>query len=310
MSTLNVFLSSTSTDLWSYREVVYHAIERLDGFHCVRMEDFGARDINSRTFCEQRVAECQVFVGVIGHVHGSCPTDSEMSFTECEYEAAVRHQKPRLLFVTPDDFGVPANLIEPDKKRERQTAFRRRVDSERIRDSFDSPDALATKVVTALGNMEANVDALRSDAHLWGKHFDGMPRDLQQRAEAVVTETTRRILELAETRGILPELRALVCDGHRLVILFGTRIMLVFGSRTGAEERVDEWLRFSSDEAALNREFPLIFVQAGIDVGKAYPRGLIIPAKEMNTLDRGALSAGVERFVRWQMDEIERGPDP
>jgi hypothetical protein len=39
-----VFLSSTAKDLSAYREAVYRAIEGLDGYHCVRMEDFGAGD--------------------------------------------------------------------------------------------------------------------------------------------------------------------------------------------------------------------------------------------------------------------------
>ena len=38
-----VFLSSVALSLEGYRNAVYRAIERLDGYHCVRMEDFGAR---------------------------------------------------------------------------------------------------------------------------------------------------------------------------------------------------------------------------------------------------------------------------
>ena len=36
------FLSSTGRDLTEHREAAYHAIEGLDGWHCVRMEDSGA----------------------------------------------------------------------------------------------------------------------------------------------------------------------------------------------------------------------------------------------------------------------------
>ena len=36
-----VFLSSTAKDLQAHRDAAYHAVEGLDGFHCVRMEDFG-----------------------------------------------------------------------------------------------------------------------------------------------------------------------------------------------------------------------------------------------------------------------------
>ncbi|ADE15441.1 conserved hypothetical protein [Nitrosococcus halophilus Nc 4] len=52
-----VFLSSTARDLADYRQAVYEAIHRLDGFHCVRMEDFGARDTVADTFCREKVAK-------------------------------------------------------------------------------------------------------------------------------------------------------------------------------------------------------------------------------------------------------------
>ena len=39
-----VFLSSTARDLGPHCEAVFKAISGMDGFQCVRMEDFGARD--------------------------------------------------------------------------------------------------------------------------------------------------------------------------------------------------------------------------------------------------------------------------
>ena len=45
-----VFLSSTARDLTEYRDKVYQAIDGLDGFHCVRMEDFGARNARADEF--------------------------------------------------------------------------------------------------------------------------------------------------------------------------------------------------------------------------------------------------------------------
>lgn len=53
-----VFLSSTAKDLAKYRDAVYQAIEGLDGYHCVRMEDFGARDWQADDFCQRQAARC------------------------------------------------------------------------------------------------------------------------------------------------------------------------------------------------------------------------------------------------------------
>ena len=149
----SVFLSSTGKDLADYREAAYRTISAMDGYHCVRMEDFGARDALADDFCRQKVAECDVFVGILGHCFGSCPKGSSKSYTEQEYDAAVAAGKPRLMFLAPEDFPLPSSLIESDEERAKQRAFRDRVSSERIRDTFASPDDLARRVVAALHNL-------------------------------------------------------------------------------------------------------------------------------------------------------------
>jgi tetratricopeptide (TPR) repeat protein len=148
------FLSSTAKDLTKYRKAAYKAIEGLEDWHCVRMEDFGARDAMADEFCREKVAECDVFAGIIGHCYGSSPTGSEKSYTEQEYDAAIATDKPRLMFLAPEDFPLPAYLIESDERRAKQRAFRDQVNAERIRDTFTSPDDLAKRVVQAIRNWE------------------------------------------------------------------------------------------------------------------------------------------------------------
>ncbi len=154
MSMKTVFLSSTAKDLAEYRQAAYEAVEGLDDWHCIRMEELGARDAMPDEFCEEKVAECDVFVGIIGDCYGSISESSEKSYTEQEYDAAIATDRPRLIFLAPEDFPLPANLIEPDEKRAKQSAFRERVSSERIRDTFTSPESLAWKVVRAIRNWE------------------------------------------------------------------------------------------------------------------------------------------------------------
>ncbi|MBM4431115.1 MAG: DUF4062 domain-containing protein, partial [Chloroflexi bacterium] len=153
------FLSSTARDLFAYREAAYRAIEGLDDWHCVRMEDFGARDWEADDFCCAKVAACDLFVGIVGHLYGSCPPGSEQSYTEREYEAATVARKPRLMFIAPEDFPIPAYLIELDEKRAKQRAFRERVRNERICGTFTtSPDDMAQRVVQAIRNWEQEQD--------------------------------------------------------------------------------------------------------------------------------------------------------
>lgn len=160
-----VFLSSTAKDLPEYREAVYRAVQELDDYKCVRMEDFGARALSPIEHCRRAVGECDIFVGVLGPLHGSSPPGSEASFTQLEYYAAVDYKKPRLMFATPPGFKVSDDLIEPDSKRERQASFRRLVlDKETADTDFKTPDELARSVVTSILNLERKAAAERRKA--------------------------------------------------------------------------------------------------------------------------------------------------
>ncbi len=152
-----VFLSSTGADLHAYREVAFVAIQKLDGWKCVRMEDFGARDWEVDTFCREQVRQCDLFVGIIGHRFGSGPNGSRQSYTQREYQAACEAGKPRLLYLAPDDFPIPANLLEPMPKIEAQAEFRSQLcgSGDRIVSrGFTSPDDLAKQIVIGIYNLD------------------------------------------------------------------------------------------------------------------------------------------------------------
>jgi len=154
MTIRNVFLSSTAKDLDEYRQAVYRAIEGMDGYHCKRMEDFGARAWGADEFCRREVSKCELFVGIVGHLHGSCPSGSGQSYTEREYDVAVDCKKPCLMFIASESFALPASLREPEEKWLRQRAFRERISEACIRDDFNSPDNLAMRVLKAIRNWE------------------------------------------------------------------------------------------------------------------------------------------------------------
>ena len=155
-SVKTVFLSSTARDLVEYRNTVFGAIQRMDNWKCVRMEDFGSRDNAPDTYCRDAIAKCEVAVFIVGHRYGSCPADSKQSFTEHEYDAALNSDRPRLVFLAPDDFAVPVSEIEDDERRDRQSKFRQRVLTDRVSVVFNNPDDLATQVVTSIRNWEVN----------------------------------------------------------------------------------------------------------------------------------------------------------
>ena len=139
-----IFISSTAKDLAEFRSAAISRIERLDGWKCSNMERFGARAGRTVDVCKRLVQECDLFLGIVGHLYGSCPKDSFASYTEHEYEAAVTANIPRLMFIAHEGVAVLPELRAADSDPERQIAFRNRVrNSEQMVESFNNPDGLA-----------------------------------------------------------------------------------------------------------------------------------------------------------------------
>ena len=230
-----VFLSSTGRDLARYRDAVYRAVEGLDGYHCVRMEDFGARDWEADDFCRAKVGACDVFVAIVGHVRGSAPAGREGSYTEREYDAAVATGRPRLVFVAPGDFPVPADLFEGDDVRARQRAFRERVEGERVRAEFRTEEELARKVVSAIRNWEQEVvpprPAAREAPAGSGRHTEaGRTTTAIPQAYA---DALRRVIQLATL--VKPPTSEVMVMPEVETVYVPVRVEVLSGAR--AEER-------------------------------------------------------------------------
>ena len=147
-----VFLSSTARDLSKFREAVYQGLEGMDGIHCVRMEDFGARHADAQTFCPEKIAECDLVICLVGLCYGSAPPDSDRSYTELEYDHAVKEGIACLVFLSADDHFYPGYYREADGEWRKQDKFRTRLKDATIADFFKEPDELAGKVLKAVGN--------------------------------------------------------------------------------------------------------------------------------------------------------------
>ncbi len=148
----SVFLSSTAHDLHAYREQVAAAINRLDGFKCIRMEDFGARVSQADEFCRTTIKQCDVAVFIVGLCHGSSPDPAEDSYTIREYHEAVNAGVSRLVFLSEEGVYYSGYYRESDAQWQRQQEFRTRLGQEIVRDTFATPEELASKLATALGN--------------------------------------------------------------------------------------------------------------------------------------------------------------
>jgi HEAT repeat protein len=191
---IKVFLSSTSKDLVEFRQRAEKAISGLDGYHCIAMENFGARDATAAEYCPDLVAECDLVVLLIGPTYGSCPAGATTSFTEQEWEKAVELDKPRLAFASSKHFNVPQELLLSLAPNTFQQAkdFRGRVGAERIWGEFATPGDLDALISRAIPNWQKQYEREQKDRarvayldHLIERNTDLYPRGVMQTVRQV-----------------------------------------------------------------------------------------------------------------------------
>jgi hypothetical protein len=168
-----VFLSHTSelrafpAEGKSYVAEAERAIAAA-GHVIVDMADFPAADQPAAQVCVERVRSCEVYVGVLGTRYGSpVPDRPELSYTELEFDTATAAGMPRLVFLLDTaaaDVGIPLAELIDYRFRDRQDAFRRRVQgSGLVTQSFANPDQLGKLVERSLREL---ADARRGSGPL------------------------------------------------------------------------------------------------------------------------------------------------
>lgn len=151
--TQSVFISSTSKDLKDHRDAVNEVIRRLR-LHPVDMVDFGSQPGGATDVSVKEVRTSDFFIGIIAHRYGYVMEGQTKSVTEQEYDEAVRHRKPRLIYLVDPDHTWDAALIENDATAQsRLAAFKDRLNKNEVRSLFTTPENLAAQVSTDLAKL-------------------------------------------------------------------------------------------------------------------------------------------------------------
>lgn len=93
-----VFVSSTYEDMVDYRQAVMSVLPSIDILP-VGMEQFVSSPDKSLDVCLSEVRRCQLFISIVGMRYGSVDEQSGKSYSELEYEEAVKNGIPVLAFV-------------------------------------------------------------------------------------------------------------------------------------------------------------------------------------------------------------------
>jgi hypothetical protein len=141
-SVMKVFVSSTKEDLSAERDAL---CRRLAVDHdVVRMEDFGSRGEDALSTCLSELANCEIYVLLLGHRYGSISEVTHLSYTHSEYERARELGLPVLPYIRSDFDSALPTADDPLRLRD----FRELVEEAHTvaRPYFSDPAELSAQV--------------------------------------------------------------------------------------------------------------------------------------------------------------------
>jgi hypothetical protein len=160
---LQVFVSSTFTDLRSERQAAVEAI--LSAGHIpAGMELFAAGDESQMVVIRRWIDESDVFMLILGDRYGSIERESQKSYVHLEYEYALLQSKPLFAVISHTDPTIPNGLENTGQL----VAFRALVQEKVVR-SWSEPNDIKLAIHEALADF-----ARRSELQGWIRGENGV----------------------------------------------------------------------------------------------------------------------------------------
>jgi len=143
-----IFISSTYRDLIDERNSAIEAVLKI-GHIPIGMEMFKAEDVTSWEIIKRTIESADYYVVIVGHKYGSIAKNGK-SFTEMEYDYAVKLGIPTLAFIIDDAAGIKANQMEDnEEKRKKLIKFKEKLEKKN-RDTWKDSSELSYKLISSL----------------------------------------------------------------------------------------------------------------------------------------------------------------
>ena len=145
-----VFLSSTFTDLENERKEVTQALLESD---CMPtgMEMFHAADKKQWKLIQNEICSCDFYIVIIAGRYGSVHPETNISYTQMEYEYAYKIGIPIFAFIYKNPDDLPAKKIERKNIYQKKlNEFKKRILNERMVKFWINPYDLASSVKTSI----------------------------------------------------------------------------------------------------------------------------------------------------------------
>jgi len=146
---------------------VVSALLQMEAFPA-GMELFPAADENAWALITEVIDDSDYYLLVIGGKYGSIDPETELSFTEKEYDYAIEVGKPVMAFLHADPDEIPLGKSEKDDAtRKKLEAFRGKVEAEKLVKYWSNADELAAQVTLSFASLRKrhpSVGWVRGDA--------------------------------------------------------------------------------------------------------------------------------------------------
>lgn len=157
-----VFVSSTYEDLIPYRDEVQRVLVRLEQI-VKGMEYFGSSPKKPLEVCLETVRSCKVFVGIIGMRYGSIEEETKKSFTQLEYEEAIKNRIPILIYIVDENHPIPSKFVDKDEKAIMLSDFKEILTKNHTISYFTTPEDLGKKLTSDLLDVLESLDHIKID---------------------------------------------------------------------------------------------------------------------------------------------------
>lgn len=155
----DVFVSSTYEDLKDERKEVTQAILECDCMP-VGMEMFPASNLEQWKFIKKVINKSDIYLVIIAGKYGSEDENEKGSYTEREFEYALKQGKPVLAFLVDDIGKLERNKTEAENdKMERLMKFREKVKTGRLVKFYTNKDDLKAKVMGSLNQIKKQINS-------------------------------------------------------------------------------------------------------------------------------------------------------
>ena len=144
-----IFISSTFADLKDERNLVMQAVLERKCFPA-GMELFPAIDREQFEYIKKVIDDSDYYLLIIGARYGSLD-ENGVSFTEKEYDYAVKKGIPVIAFLHSEINSIPLGKTDGDKElMQKLEAFRSKVQTGRLVNYWKDPHELKAKVISSL----------------------------------------------------------------------------------------------------------------------------------------------------------------